>query len=183
MISFTNEMIDLSKKESQRRNSYIRHHFDVNHLTPEQRDQVGFLGEFCFCEFVGIDWKKNIRENYITIDSYDVILNGKKVDVKTETVPRYRANKIINHMITDDEPYGRRLFCKSQESLLAKYDVVVFGLVIRDEMNAWYPIGYIDASRINTDYQATTRSPYGARYPIAGFPIKTSDLKPISDLL
>ncbi len=99
--------------------------------------------------FFGIDWKKKHWVNYITIDSYDVILNGKKVDVKTETVPRYRANKIINHMITDDEPYGRRLFCKSQEFLLAKYDVVVFGLVIRDEMNAWYPIGYIDASRIN----------------------------------
>ncbi len=51
MISFTNEMIDLSKKESPKENSYIRHYFDVNHLTPEQRDQVGFLGEFCFCEF------------------------------------------------------------------------------------------------------------------------------------
>ena len=47
--------------------AHIKHHSEVGHLSYEERDVLGFLGEFACCELLGINWKDNIRENYLTI--------------------------------------------------------------------------------------------------------------------
>lgn len=176
-VKITEEMIEASKVESQRRNNYINHHFEVNHLSSQERDSVGFLGEFAGVSILGGDWKSNIRENYLTIDDYDIVVNGKKIDIKTETVPRKYALSIINKSINDDQLYGRRLINKNQLPLLEKYDYVFFGLFIREEMDYWYPIGIIDTQTILRDYPATIFRPDGNRYPFPGSPVPTSILK------
>ena len=163
--------------ESARRNSYINHHFEVGHLTSLQRDSVGFLGEFAGVTLLGHDWKSNIRENYLTIDDCDLIINGKKIDIKTETIPRIHALKILNGTIKDNELYGRRLINKNQLPLLGKYDYIFFGLFIREQMDFWYPIGIIDSSTVIKNYPATIFRPDGNRYPFPASPIPTSILK------
>lgn len=181
-VSFTQEMIDAAAIESTKREQYISHHFEVDHMDSDQRNQIGFLGEFCFCYLMGEDWLSNIREDYLTIDDYDFKLNNLVIDVKTETVPRKQAERIINRTIDDDGLYGRRLYSQGQFKLLRKYDLVVFGLIIREDNNAWYPIGYISAQDIQRNYAPTSQRPDGGRYPSPGAPIKSSDLKPIEEL-
>ena len=95
-------------------------HFEVNHLSYNERDELGFVGEFACCKFLGIDWKENIRDNYLTIDDFDFIVKIKKIDVKTETVPTKNAKKILRKEISDNELYGRRLINKGQFTLLQK---------------------------------------------------------------
>ena len=181
-IKITDEMRKQAIIESKKRNNFIKHHFEVNHLSFNERDQLGFLGEFACCEFLGIDWKKNIRENYYTIDDFDFIINKKKVDVKTETVPYSYAQKIISGSIRNDELYGRRLINKGQFSLLKKYDLVIFSLFIRNQLDYWYPIGYIDTKTIIDNYPPTYKRPDGGNYPFPGSPVPTSILKPLSEL-
>lgn len=182
-IKITEEMRKQAKLESSRRDAFIKHHFNVNHLTYQERDELGFLGEFACCEALGIDWKTNIRENYYTIDNYDFIVNNKKIDLKTESVPYNYANKILNRTIKDDELYGRRLINKGQFSLLSKYDIVIFGLFIRNQMDFWHPIGFLDTKIITEKYPPTYKRPDGGNYPFPGSPVPTSILKPLENLL
>ena len=176
-------MIKASKLESKRRDPYIKHHFVVSHLTNDQRDSIGFLGEFACCELLGIDWKKNIRDNYYNIDDHDIIINNLKIDVKTETVPSIYAKSILKHTIKDDKPYGMRLINKGQFELLNKYDFVIFGLFVRGKLDYWYPIGCIDASTVINSYKPTYLKPYGGRYPFPASRVPNSMLKTISSLL
>lgn len=176
-IKITDEMKNHAIIESKKRDAFIKHHFEVGHLTYEQRDQLGFLGEFACCELLGIDWKKNIRENYLTIDDYDLIINAKRIDIKTETVPNNYATKIINNTIKDDELYGRRLINKGQFGLLSKYDYVFFSLFIRENMDYWYPIGFIESQTIRNNFPVTYNRPDGGTYPFPASPVPTSLLK------
>ncbi|WP_242133386.1 hypothetical protein [Aestuariivivens marinum] len=171
-----------SVSESKRRDSYIKHHFEVGHLSYQERDQLGFLGEFACCQFLGIDWKDNIREDYLEIDSYDFIVKGLKADVKSETIPYSYAQKILSGQIKDNELYGRRLINKGQFSLLRKYDIVIFSFFIRNQLDYWYPIGYLEANIILNNYPPTFKRPDGGRYPFPGSPVPTSLLKPILNL-
>ena len=182
-VTITEEMKRISLVEAKKRDDYIKHHFEVNHLSSTERDQIGFLGEFACCSLFDIDWKGNIRENYLTIDSYDLIINNKKIDVKTETVPEKYAKKIINGNIHDNELYGRRLINKDQFSLLFKYDLVIFGLFIRNKLDYWYPIGFLETKIIINNHPPTFKRPDGGNYPFSGSPVPTSTLKPITDLL
>ncbi|MFD3408903.1 hypothetical protein SKC37_09565 [Aquirufa sp. HETE-83D] len=168
--------------ESTRRDAFIKHHFQVSHLTHQERDELGFLGEFACCDALGIDWKNNIRENYLTIDDFDFVVNGKRIDVKSETVPANYATKILNKTIKDDELYGRRLINKGQFSLLSKYDLVIFGMFIRDQVDYWHPIGFIETKVIIEKYPPTYRRPDGGNYPFPGSPVPTSILQPIENL-
>jgi len=97
-------------------------------------------------------------------------------------VPYKYATKILNRTIGDDDLYGRRLINKNQFSLLAKYDIVVFGFFIRKQLTYWYPIGYIESRTIVENYPPTFKRPDGGSYPFPGSPVPTSILKPISDL-
>jgi len=181
-IRITDEMRVQAKIESKKRNNFIKHHFEVNHLTFDERDQLGFLGEFACCKFLGLDWKKNIRENYLTIDDFDFIIKNKRVDVKTETVPNNYAQRILSNSIEDDELYGRRLINKGQFNLLKKYDIVIFSLFIRNQLDYWYPIGYTDTKIIIDNYPPTYKRPDGGNYPFSGSPVPTSILKPLIEL-
>ena len=179
----TPEMRLQARIESRKRDPKINHHFDVAHLSSTDRDEVGFLGEFACCSLLGIEWKKNIRENYDTIDDFDCLTSGLKADIKTETIPRKFADKILDHTILDDELYGKRLVHEGQFKLLSKYNIVIFGFFIRDEVDYWYPIGYIETSVILRSYPPTKNRADGGTYPFAGSPIPTSILKPFSDLI
>jgi hypothetical protein len=181
-IKITEEMKAHSIIESKKRDAFINHHFEVGHLSYEQRDQLGFLGEFACCELLGIDWKKNIRENYFTIDDYDLIINQKKIDIKTETIPSKYASKIINKTVLDNELYGRRLINKAQYSLLSKYDYVFFSMFIREDLDYWYPIGFIDSATIIKNYPATFNRPDGGNYPFPASPVPMSILKNYNEL-
>ena len=98
----TPEMRTQATVEAKRRDAHIRHHFEVAHLSGGERDELGFLGEFACCTLLNIDWRRNIRDNYLTIDNYDFIVKGLKADVKTETIPRSNALKIQDRSIKDN---------------------------------------------------------------------------------
>lgn len=181
-IKITEEMRKQARIESSKRDAFIKHHFEVGHLSYQERDELGFLGEFACCVAIGIDWKSNIRENYYTIDDYDLIINNNRIDIKTETVPLTYAEKILNKTIKDNELYGRRLVNKGQFSLLSKYDIVIFGLFIRNNIDYWHSIGYIDTITIITKYPPTYKRPDGGNYPFPGCPVPTSILKPLESL-
>ncbi len=178
-IMIDDEMRAQAKIEAQRRDQYIKHHFEVEHLSYTQRDEIGFLGEFACCKLLGIDWKSNIRENYFTIDDFDVYFKGKKIDIKTETVPATYATAIVNRTINDNLAYGRRLINAGQWGLLVKYEIVIFGLFIRDFYDKWYPIGFRDTAFLLQNYHPQMERPYGGTYPFKAAPIKTSDLQPL----
>ena len=182
-VQITNEMLEKASDEAKRRDPHIKHHFNVKHLTGEQRDIIGFIGELACCEFLGIDWKNNIRENYYTIDEFDINLGKSRIDTKTETIPYQYAKKILNKSIIDDELYGRRLINIGQVNLLKKYDIVIFGLLIRSNLKFWYPIGYQMTNYILSNYKATNLRPDKGRYPYPGLPVKTSSLLPIEELI
>ncbi len=188
-IEITDEMREYARTEGHRRETYIRHHFGVYHLTPEETDQIGFLGEFACCELLGINWKNNIRENYYSIDSGDITFrdpvsgNTIVVDVKTETIPQPYFNDVINRRIDDDGVYGRRLINQGQLNLLNHYNYVIFGGFVRDNYNRWYPFGYMETNAIIGRYEATSEAPFGGRYPSPAAPIKTSELGRIRRLM
>tara|TARA_B100001250_G_scaffold376297_1_gene364496 strand:- start:426 stop:983 length:558 start_codon:yes stop_codon:yes gene_type:complete len=182
-IKINQDMLNQAKVEAKKRNPHIKHHFNIKHLSGNERDMIGFLGEFAGCQIFNIDWKKNIRTNYLTIDSFDLKYNNYKVDIKTETVPYNYAQKILKRKIDDNELYGRRLINAGQVALLSKYDLVVFGLFIRSNIDYWYPIGYQSTSFIMGKYTVKRQRPDGGKYPFPGLPVKTSDLLSIDKLL
>ena len=182
-IKVTDEMLYQAKIESKKRDSFIKHHFEVEHFSHEKRDEIGFVGEFCCCKYFGFDWKENIRTNYYTIDDFDFIINEKRIDVKTETIPTKYAKRILRKDISDDGLYGRRLINQGQFKLLNKYDVVIFSLFAREHLEYWFPIGYLETDTIIKKYPPTIIRPDGGKYPFSGCPIPTSILKPTSDLI
>lgn len=169
-------MLEYSKIEAERRNNYISHHFEVEHLSSQIRDQIGFLGEFAFCTLLNIDWKENIRDNYLTIDDCDLVINEKKIDVKTETIPLNSADKILRNSIKDNDLYGCRLINEGQVPLLSKYDIVFFGMFIRGHLDYWYPIGYMYTKKILQNYNVTKIRPDGGIYPFPAIAVPTSEL-------
>lgn len=178
-IKITEEMKLVARQESNKRESFIKHHFKPKHSSLMKTNEVGFIGEFCFCEFLGLDWRKNIRSDYKTIDNYDLVFNSKRIDVKTETIPHHYATKLLNNTIKDDDKFGRRLYSSGQFKLLEKYDYIVFGLIIRNTEDFWYPLGFTSAGYILKNYRPTLERPDGGAYQSPGAPIKTSSLQPI----
>ncbi|MEM2742314.1 MAG: hypothetical protein QXD95_09250 [Nitrososphaeria archaeon] len=191
-IEITEEMKSAALREAERREPHIRHWFQTGHYTLEQTNVIGFIGEFAACVLLGIDWKSNIRPNYRTIDQQDIIFKGKRISVKTESLPREYLLPVINREINDDEKYGRRLYPCGQKNLLKKYHIVIFGAILRvkgatleellRKIDLWYPIGWIEAKKVLT-YTPTSIAPFGGRYPYPAFPVKTSELKDIEELL
>lgn len=185
-IKITEEMKRYALIEANKRDPYIKHHFNVEHLSDIDRDIIGFLGEFACCEMFGLNWKNNIRDNYLTIDCGDIKSGNLIFDVKTETLPNKYPNryfhKVFNRLIDDDSPYGRRLIVEGQVELLKKYDIVIFGAFVRDRYDKWYSLGYLETDYILKNYEVTKNTPFGGKYPEAALPIKTSDLKDINNI-
>lgn len=182
-VEITDEMFTRAAEEAQKREPYINHHFDVDHLSEDQRNIIGFLGEFACCELLGIDWKGNIRNNYYNIDSGDIVLGKYVFDVKTETIPQPYFDKVFNRRIDDDKPYGRRLITEEQISLLPKYNYVVFGAFVRERYRKWYALGYIESEYIQKQYKATDIAPFGKKYPVPAMPIRMSEIKQMNRLV
>lgn len=176
-------MVIRANREAKKRNPYIKHHFEVEHLTGEERDIIGFLGEFACCEIFGINWKDNIREDYLTIDTGDIKINNLVFDVKTETLPKNYLDKILNGTLNDDMTWGRRLINAGQVALLNHYDIVIFGGFDRKNFSEWHPFGYLQSQYILNNYTVTRDRLDGGTYPFAALPVRTSQLRNINELL
>lgn len=185
MIIITQDMADRAIYETQRRGNHLHPHFDLPYLDEPTRLAIGFLGEFACCQLLGIDWEKNIRENYNRADEYDFIYRNKRCDVKTETLPTKEIlDKVIERKIKDDVPYGRRLIHENQfNNNLPHYDVIIFGCFLRPDGNgwnpvgaAWYPIGAIKSTVVMRDYVPTIVTPYGSEYREPCVNVRTSQL-------
>jgi hypothetical protein len=176
------EMQEAALNESKKREEHIKHHFEVKHLSSQERNMIGFLGEFACCELLGLDWRQNIRKDYLTIDEFDINFRNKRIDVKTETIPHDYLTRILNKQINDDDLYGRRLINKGQYSLLEKYDIVIFGAMNRDDLSAWYPLGWLSTSYILQNYKPTSKRGDGGYYPFPGLPVHTSKLNPMEKI-
>lgn len=206
IISFTNEMIEQSIVQTEKRNPDLRPHFENLHMTKEQGHQIGFLGEFAACTYFGLNWLDNIRSDYKTIDTYDLALGNAKVDVKTESVPEKIFNLLQiqstkrpffeHELIFDDKPYGRRLINSGQREELEKKHVVLFGAVNRDSiiknendiflkgLSGWLPLGYITVNNA-MKYPVVEDKPFLAKnpkYPTPVMAVKSSDLLSIDNL-
>ncbi|MCM1543229.1 MAG: hypothetical protein NC121_18505 [Blautia sp.] len=185
-IEITDEMVCAAIRESDRRNPYINHHFELAYMTSEMRDQIGFLGEFACKEELGIDWRTGIREDYIVPDSGDILDTNGVVDIKTETIPFDVLMNLVRHQIKDNQPYGRRLINQGQVELLYHYDYVVWGAFPRPDgvhkTLRWYSLGYLESEYILSNYQITQDTPFGSRYPEPCINVKHSELKPIWEL-
>lgn len=181
-IDITEKMEIAANNEAKKRNPYIKHHFEVQHLTGKERDIIGFLGEFAACNLLGIDWENNIRDNYFTIDNGDGVIGKGIFDVKTETIPNPYFTNLLNKNIQDNGVFGRRLIHQGQAPLLLKYDIVIFGAFLRGDYSKWFPIGYLETDFILKNYKVTSQRPDGGKYPFAALPIKTSDLKSVNEL-
>lgn len=185
MIIITQEMAQRAIIETQRRGNNLNPHFGLKYLDEATRLAIGFLGEFACCEYLGINWQDNIRDNYDQADQYDFIYREKRCDVKTETIPtEIILDQVVNRTINDNVPYGRRLIHEYQfYNNLPHYDVIIFGCFLRPNQagwnpvgKAWYPIGAIKSNVIMRDYEPTTDTPFGTKYPEPCVNIKTSDL-------
>lgn len=182
-IEVTPEMKERARVEAAKRDKYITHHFEVDHMTGEKRDAVGFYGEFAAREYFGISYADGIRPDYIKIDSGDIVMNGKIIDVKTETVPDDVLDKLLKGEIDDNGRYGRRLINSEQVPLLSHYDYVMWGVFGRGDMSKWYPLGYLPTSEIIGKYKVTKKTPFGSEYPAACLNIHTSKLRSCDKLI
>lgn len=180
-VVITQEMFDAAVEEANRREAQgcIRHHFSLEHLSDNDRNVIGFLGEFACKEDLGLNWRQGIREDYLTIDSGDIVISEQVIDIKTETIPKTPFWKIIKKEISDDEPYGRRLIVEGQINLLHKYDYVVWGAFLRGDYTKWYGLGYLESRYILDNYSVQKKTPFGGEYPEACLAVRTSELKPL----
>lgn len=177
-IQITDEMREAAGREAARRHPNINHHFELEYMSGEQRDIVGFLGEFACKEFLGLDWRRGIRENYDTIDSGDILQANIVVDIKTETIPKDILMKLIRGEVGDDQPYGRRLINQEQIPLLEHYDYVAWGAFSRGMNNGlWFSLGYLETAFILQNYRPTLDTPFGTHYNEPCINIRQSQLK------
>lgn len=185
-IQITEAMRVRADEEAEKREPFIVHHFEVQHMDGNERNIVGFLGEFACCEHLGINWQDNIRDNYLTIDNGDIHIGNLVIDVKTETIPGTFFDRVVARTIDDDGTYGRRLINEEQVPLLEHYDYVIFGAFSREDLTTWYPIGCVRTKKILDEYEIATHSPNGIKYQEPGLPVRTSalhDISLISDLI
>lgn len=182
-IQITNEMREAALQEARRRNPYIRHHFELQYMTGTERDIIGFVGEFACKTLFNIPWQSDIRENYIQIDSGDIIFPGLAIDIKTETIPKNTLLRLVRGQVSDDAPYGRRLINQGQIGLLNRYDYVIWGAIPREMPDSWFSLGYISTSYILENYRTpVVDTPFGGRYPEACLNIKHSELRNVHGL-
>ena len=182
-IQITEEMKEAAKREAMRRDPNIKHHFELEYMTGAERDIIGFVGEFACKTLFGIPWEEDIRDNYLQIDSGDIILPELTIDIKTETIPFSKLMDLVKGKISDDAAYGRRLINAGQMRLLEHYDYIVWGAIPREHPDQWYALGYLDTEYIRAHYpEPVTVTPFGSHYPSSCLNIRHSELKHVSGL-
>nr|WP_181716251.1 hypothetical protein [Psychrobacter sp.]QJS05368.1 hypothetical protein [Psychrobacter sp.] len=189
MIVITQEMYDAAKTEVSRRGNDLNPHFHLDYIEEEMRLIIGFLGEFACQEYLGLNWRTNIRPDYSVADDYDFIYRGSLIEVKTETIPsKSTLDKVVARTINDDRPYGRKLIYEKQfENNIPKCDSIVFGCFLRPNTEDWSPIGeywyhigHISCKYILENYKPILKMPYGDKnYPKRCANIRTSELNPL----
>ena len=181
-IEITDEMRAAARVEAARRDPNINHHFELEYMDGEERDVIGFLGEFACKECLGLDWRAGIRENYDEIDAGDFLQVGAVVDIKTETIPQAILMQLIHGQVGDDQPYGRRLINQEQIPLLQHYDYVAWGAFSRGRDGLWFSLGYLESSYILENYQPTINTPFGTHYNEPCINVRQSELKNLNGL-
>lgn len=180
-VQITDEMREAAKIESKKREPNIHHHFTLNNFNT---NVAGFLGEFACKKYFGLDWKRDIRDDYIISDSGDIRLpNNIVIDIKTQTFYDDVLCKLIYGQATDDEDCGRRLINEKQIKLLSNYTYIVWGAISRNNQDKWYPLGYLEADYILKNYQVTNYAPSGYLYKAPCLSIPQSSLKPVKELI
>ena len=191
MIAVTREMISRAASEMERREPYIRHHFETKALGQDQTSMIGFVGEFCARLWLGLSWEDGIRESYETIDTEDIVFGGLRIDAKTETVPRQLLSLILERTRPSNETYGNRLYHVGQVGNLDHYDVILWGVFERSDRlmpgALWSPIGWTTPEKLLT-YPHGRHGPRQSNgqhivYPDAAYQIPTADLSWPDDLL
>ncbi|WP_287583928.1 hypothetical protein [Candidatus Borrarchaeum sp.] len=192
-VKITYEMKNRAKTEAEKREAFIKHHFiQTDHLYSFQEIMmIGFFGEFAARILLDLDWRTGIRPNYETIDSNDILINKLVIDIKTESIPERYVWDVITKKIKYNEYYGNRLYHAGQKDLIAKYDIIFMGTVIREDnfndINAWFPIGWIYAENIQK-YPCGKKGPihwmtrHRIQYPFAAFQIPTYHLRGLDEL-
>ena len=61
--------------------------------------------------------------------------------------------------------------------------MVIFSLFARENLDFWFPVGYLETDIIIKNYPPTKIRPDGGFYPFAASPVPISVLKPIKNLL
>lgn len=185
MIQITQDMLFAAHNEVSRRNNYLNPHFNLGYMNEMTRQIIGFLGEFACQEYLGINWRANIRQDYLRADDYDFIHRGQRVDIKTETLPKQEILiSVSQRTINDNVAYGRRLITQAQYPLLQHYDLVMFGAILRPKNPSqwnpvghyWYPIGMVTSQHILNNYRPPCNMPFNNQpYPEPCVNIRTSE--------
>jgi hypothetical protein len=174
-IPFTQEMIDASVMQASKRNPHIKHHFESATMDGEIRDQVGFLGEFACCEALGLSWQENIRSSYSVPDNCDILFSGKKIDVKTSIAPE--------RFVPPNHTRGFLMVAEAQREHVLKSDYIVSGIIDKEKMNGWYPVGFAPTSIINGIKPVTHHSVSGTKYVTPTIEINYSKLQTVEVLM
>ena len=166
-------MREAARAEAGRRRAHIIQHFQVGHFGQADTDVVGFLGEFAARQFLNIPWQSGIRDSYLVPDSYDLLVEDYRIDVKTESIPLDRLEGVVRGTVPLGGHYASRWVNVGQASLLSKYDAVLFGAVARipvDDIAEWFPLGWIASDLV-------TGHPVVGSGAAAAFAIPSSDLR------
>jgi len=168
-------MVDESLAQSQKREQYIHHHFESGLMDSTTRNQVGFLGEFSCCTALGLSWKDNIRTDYSVPDDCDILFNGYRLDVKTSvSVGAFTPPNHIN---------GFCMIAEAQRSHVLKSDYIVAGIINKEQMNGWYPVGVAPTSILNDINPVMNHSVSGTRYVTPTIEIKYSKFQKMEVLM
>ncbi|MEM2742316.1 MAG: hypothetical protein QXD95_09260 [Nitrososphaeria archaeon] len=196
-VEISDEMISRAITESKRREEAVtktgkkafKHHFSPGGEDVTLFNNVlGFLGQFAFCEYVGLDWRESIRKDYSTIEPAKIEYKGNRVSVKTERIAPEYLQKVLDKSISEKEKYSTCLYPLGQINLLKKYNIVFYGafsLNPKDHtignLRRWYPLGWIEAEKI-MECPISPKAPSGANLPYPAFHISVKCLKHISEL-
>lgn len=182
IIEITEEMRLRAEKEAIKREKYITHHYIADRVSVRHNNITGFLGEFCASVLLGYEWDKFIRKSYEVSDGYDILSKGKKIDVKTNSIPEPYFTKLMMRTLTDEDNYSKLLIVEDQLPKLNKCDYVLWITINREagidyEANSLAIVrGYLPVKYILENYEP--------EYKLGSIKIEKGDLKiPQDDLL
>jgi len=196
-IEISDEMKSRAIVESKRREEAVtktgkkafKHHFTIGGEDMKLfNDVLGFLGQFAFCSYIGMDWHDSIRTDYSTIEPAKIEYKGNKVRVATERIPPEYLDRVLNKTLTEKEKYSTCLYPLGQINLLKNYNIVFFGAFAIDPKDyniehliRWYPLGWIEAEKI-MEFPISPKTPSGASLPYPAFHVNIKNLRHISEL-
>lgn len=149
-IEITNEMCLVAKDLIAKRGKNLSHHFVQGGKENQFEKEIsGYLGEFAFSVFLGYDWHDYIDTDFSKPHSFDIkTKKGKKVEIKTYTLPSPYFQKLIYDNLENDDMYSAVLINKNQLFELDTADYVFWGVFQTGDYDRWYPVGYLPTATI-----------------------------------